>query len=94
MISFPGSLLERDEHEHEPLALFQAGHRLADDRALRLRRVSDLHRVAGRARCRQQIAGLDRALRSVTPSNRRDRSTPPDACRRPACLPDSSPCPA
>ena len=57
MISFPGPLLERDEHEHEPLALFEAGHRLADDRALGLRRVSDLHRVAGRARCRQQVPG-------------------------------------
>ena len=32
------SSLQRDQHENQPFAFFQAGHRLADDRALRLRR--------------------------------------------------------
>ena len=56
------ALLEVHEHEHEALALFQTGHRLADDGSDCACVVRNLHAVAKCRRSCEHVARLNRAV--------------------------------
>ena len=64
-MAFTFSLLQGDQDQDESTARFQRGHRLAEDGALGLLVIKNLHGVPGDVGCGQKIAGPDGRLRGI-----------------------------